>query len=57
LLYVPSPGAPVLARIPANAGGIVSSCNIEVVGNVVLVEVYYLGQRGWVNAWALAPSR
>ena len=52
-LYVraePSPDAPVLKKIPANAGGIVSSCNIEVVEDVVLVEAYYQGERGWVNA-------
>jgi hypothetical protein len=59
-LYVrsePSPDAPILKKIPANAGGIVSSCNIEVVEDVVLVEAYYQGRRGWVSASGLAPSR
>jgi hypothetical protein len=53
----PNPVAPVVRKIPANTGGIVSACNIEVVEGVVLVEVYYQGYPGWVNAEGLAPSR
>jgi hypothetical protein len=59
-LYVrtePNWDAPVLMKIPADASGILSPCNIEVVGNVVFVEADYQGQRGWVKASGLAPSR
>jgi hypothetical protein len=53
----PSQYAPVLKTIPDGAGEIASPCNIEVVGGVVLVEADYQGQRGWVIARWLAPSR
>jgi hypothetical protein len=53
----PDLDAPFLKKIPVNAGGIVSSCNIEVVEDVVFVEASYQGVRGWVNAGGLAPSR
>ncbi|HEV8695341.1 MAG TPA: hypothetical protein VGQ93_14335 [Lysobacter sp.] len=59
-LYIraePNRDARVVMKIPASAGGIVSSCNIEVVGSVVFVEADYQDERGWVYARGLAPSR